>query len=158
MQRLIRGLMLLVASAAFAMCGGSPAGPSPEGALRLTAQADRTVLSRGETAVITFTLRNASKDSARIDSPDACILVPFVFDRRAGKLVDDLGGGAIACAQVVTSFELAPGDIRTLEVSVRAGAGAGPFVPLPPGEYWIYARLHDDRYALQSTPVTIAVQ
>ena len=157
MQALIRGFTFLVASTAFAACGGPPSGPSPAGPLVLTAQASKTSLARGETATITFTLQNVSKASVHIDSPDACVLLPFVFDRRAGKEIDDYGGGAIACAQVVTSFDLAPGASRTLEVTVRAGEGAGPYIPLAPGEYWVYSKLHDAKYTLQSTPITIVV-
>jgi intracellular proteinase inhibitor BsuPI len=153
MTRLLGVLPILGLTSA---CGGPPTSPS-EGPLALTAQASKTTLAAGESATIVFTLTNTSSHAVQITLPDSCLLLPVVVDRHDGREVDQ-GGGGIGCAQVISGIVLQPGESRSLTVEVRAADGDGPYIPLrAAGEYWIYAKMHDSVYRLQSAPIIITV-
>lgn len=157
MRVFIRLLAVFVMLPLAASCGSAPTSPT-EGPLALTGQASRTTLAIGESAVVVFTLTNVSNRVVQISLPDTCLMLPVVVDRRDGREVDQ-GGGGLACAQVTSGLLLQPGESRSLNIEVRAGDGLGPFVSLrASGEYWIYAKMHDSVYRVQSPPIVITVR
>jgi len=149
--------LVAVMFAVFAACGASPTGPSELGPLRLTASITRSLIPSGETATITFRLKNAGSGSVTLDFTDSCQLMAYIANS-AGKVVYP-EGGSWACAQVITSLTLAPGGAKTVDVQVRAGAAASyPYVALGAGDYSAYARVPSGEYKLQSDPVHFTVQ
>jgi uncharacterized membrane protein len=149
--------LVAVMFAVFAACGASPTGPSELGPLRLTASITRTVIPAGETATITFRLKNVGSDSVTLDFTDSCQLVAYIANS-AGKIVHPEGGSWV-CAQVITSLTLAPGNEKTLDVQVRAAAQASPpYVALGAGSYSAYAKVPSREYKLQSDPVRFTMQ
>ncbi len=137
--------------AAIAACGASPTSPASAGPLQMTASATKTTLSAGESTIVTFTLRNLTKQSVRIDLPDSCLVQPHVLDTTTGK---ELSGFGFVCATVVTTVTLAPEEVRNIAYPLRAGDAAGS---LRAGTYHVHATLNDRVYQTTSEPITITV-
>ena len=143
--------MLALLLTAVAACGAAPGAPTDRSPVSLTATATRTTLSAGESTTVTFTVRNVSARTVRIDLPDSCLVQPRVVDS-AGK---DLPGFGLVCAAVISSVTLAPNESRDVPYRLRAGAGAGT---LQRGTYRVHGKLNDRVYQVASAPLTITVK
>lgn len=149
--------LLAVACAVLAACGASPASPSEQGPLRLTAAITRSVIPAGETAKITFRLENLGSDTVTLHFSDGCQLMPYIANA-AGQIVYPEGGGW-GCTLAITSLTLQPGGAKTVDVQVRAAAQASyPYVALGAGDYSAHAKVPSSEYKLQSDPVRFTIQ
>jgi hypothetical protein len=117
----------------------------------MTASATKTTLSAGESTIVTFTLRNLTKQPVRIDLPDSCLVQPHVVDGTTGR---ELSGFGFGCATVVTTVTLAPEEVRNITYPLRAGDAAGA---LRTGMYHVHATLNDRVYQTRCDAITITV-
>lgn len=147
---------MILFSLVLAGCGGSsPPSPSALSALRLTASISQAVLQPGDIATLSFRLQNAGSHTVTLQFPSACQIDPYI-DSPPGTVVYP-GGGRWACAQVVTSLTLAPGDSKVEELRVRGGLSEmSSVLGLPPGGYAAYARV-EGPVTLQSEKVSFRI-
>jgi hypothetical protein len=140
-NRRIPGIVAMLIPLLLTACGSTPTLPSQQDPLRLDAQITQTRLAPGDTATVTFTLRNVSSQAITLGFSSSCQILPYVTDRRTQQIVHPRGGGWV-CLTVVTGLTLAPGESSTQQVQVRAAnAATHPFVALPPGQYETYAQI-----------------
>jgi hypothetical protein len=152
-QVLLAAFLVLLATAD--ACSDTPTTPAEATPIRLLAEISQPVLSRGESATITFRLENVSANEIRLSFSSSCQLTPYILERDTSRVV--LGGGA--CLTVITNLVLPPGGSVTREVQVRAAeVSASSAVLLGPGQYVSYARLEDFSYKLTSPVVSLTVQ
>ncbi|HUF23933.1 MAG TPA: hypothetical protein VMN81_07400 [Vicinamibacterales bacterium] len=136
----------------------SPQGAPGQGAqLRLTAQANRTDVAPGAPAVVTFRLENLTSTPITLDFGSTCQVMPYVARRASGDVVHPADGSWV-CATMLTELTLPPNGVTTTELRVASGAGSGEAVGLPPGEYAVFARLHDRTHKLESNRVMLTVR
>jgi hypothetical protein len=156
----VRGLAAapgFTAVVVLAACGGaSPSSPSPSpSGLRLTATISQTILQQGEIATLTFRLENTGSSAVKVQFPSACQITTYIATE-SGTVVYP-GGGAWACAQIVTALSLGPGEAKTEQLRIRGGlSDMSSVYGLPAGRYVAYARI-DGSYVLQSAPVPFTV-
>ena len=117
----------------------------------MTASATKTTLSAGESTIVTFTLRNLTRQPVRVDLPDSCLVQPHVVDATTGK---ELSGFGFVCATVVTTVTLAPEEVRNIAYPLRAGDTAGT---LRAGTYHVHATLNDRVYRTSCEAIAITV-
>lgn len=136
----------------------SPQGAPGQGApLRLTAQADRADVAAGATAVVTFRLENLTSTAITLDFGSTCQVMAYVARRASGEVMHPADGSWV-CATMLTELTLPPDGVNTTELRVTGGSGTGEVVGLPPGEYVVFARLHDRVHKLESNRVTLNVR
>ena len=153
----VRQIFVLAALAAVIACGSSPTSPDQAGPVRLTAQVNRTDITSGGTAVVSFRLENVTANPITLNFPSSCQVQPFIARRPANDVIYPSGGGWV-CAQVVTSLTLAPHSVTVTELNVGAGAAAFDLVSLAPGEYSFFARVASFERTLESPRVTLTVR
>jgi hypothetical protein len=142
-------------------CAARP--PAPQGApgqsahVRLTAEADRTDVAPGTPAVVTFRLENLTSTAITLDFGSTCQVMPYVARRASGDVVHPADGSWM-CATMLTELTLPPNGVTTTELRVASGAASGETAGLPPGEYAVFARLHDRVHKLESNRVTLTVR
>jgi len=152
-----RCAIALFASALCAACGHSPAAPSGQPPLRLTASITQPVVAPGSTATIVFRLENLTSETVTIDFTSSCQIMPYISHRTDARPVYPQGGWA--CLAVLTQLTLPAGGSASRELIVQAaGSAAYPHVPLPPGEYVTFAKLEDQQYRLQSPSVSFTAR
>jgi hypothetical protein len=111
--------------------------------LEFTASVSKAEISLGDTATVTFILRNPTTETVRLDFRSTCQILPYI--RNEDALVYP-NGGAWGCGAALTALTLGPGEERVRSVIVIGGAPGGPgVVPLQTGAYRAYAELGDDR-------------
>ena len=138
-------------------CGSTPTAPDQTGPLRLTAQINRSEISSGGTAVVSFRLENVSSRPITLGFPSSCQVQPFIARRPSNEVIYPSGGGWV-CLTVITSLTLAPHSVTVQELNVIAGAGAYDLVALVPGEYSFFARVESMEYTLESPRVSLTVR
>ncbi len=125
-------IVFAVACVELVGCGGSPAGPSPQDSLRLTASITQSVIPAGQTATLTFRLQNLGSNPVTLHFSDSCQVLPYVSDT-SGVVYPK--GASWACGAVVTSLTLQPGGSHTQDLKVAAGMTSQETVaPLSPGD------------------------
>jgi hypothetical protein len=131
--------------------------PSGRAQVSLTSEITQTVVPRGGDTVVTFRAENRGETDVVLTSPTACLILPTIADRRSGRIVYPVSPWA--CATVITTRRLAPGEVEWADVRIRA-ADAVPFlwVPLPPGDYEVRATLRTIESELRWEPVRVTVQ
>jgi hypothetical protein len=150
-------VFLLVLLAAAVACGSSPTSPDQTGPVRLTAQINRTEITTGGTAVVSFRLENVTANPITLNFPSGCQVQPFIAKRPSNDVIYP-GGGGWVCPAVVTSLTLAPHSVSVTELNVGAGAAAFDIVSLAPGEYSFFARVESREHTLESPRVTLTVR
>lgn len=150
-------VMFALASACAARPTSPQEAPGPGAQLRLTAHADRTDVAAGATAVVTFRLENLTSTTITLDFGSTCQVMPYVARRASGDVVHPAEGSWV-CATMLTELTLTPKGVTTTELRVTSGGGSGDVVGLPPGEYAVFARLHDRVHKLESDRVTLTVR
>lgn len=137
-----------------ACCGGSPTSPSRSG-LRLTGAISQTLLQQGDIATLTFRLENAGSSVVKVQFPSACQITMYIATQ-SGTVIYP-GGGTWACALVVTTASLGPGEAKVEQLRIRGGVSDMSSVyGVPAGQYQAYARI-DGSTVLQSAPVAFTV-
>jgi len=110
--------------------------------LELVASISTTSVRVGETATLTFRIRNASTDRIALTFPSSCQVLPYIetaSGTRAYPAAGDWG-----CYAAITNLELAAGEERTIAIEVRGGApqpAVTTGVPLQQGRYHAFALL-----------------
>ncbi|HEX6323835.1 MAG TPA: hypothetical protein VFZ36_08925 [Vicinamibacterales bacterium] len=150
-------VMLALATGCAARPTSPQAAPGQGAPLRLTAQVDRTDVSAGASAVVTFRLENLTATTIALDFGSTCQVMPYVARRASGDVVHPENGSWM-CATMLTELIVPPSGVTTTELRVTAGAGTGEVVGLPPGEYAVFARLHDRVHKLESNRVMLIVR
>lgn len=158
MRRLSR---LVLAGALLAGgCGGSGGGtaPTPQMPLRMTVQTVSFVIDGNLVATFLTRLENIGQSAVDLTFPSSCQILPR-FETPGGQAVTPIGGG-LACATVVTSQRLGPGQSLSQTFSARAaGSSADPLsLVLPAGDYRFVARLDDTVYRVSSDPLAFTVR
>ncbi len=149
-------IVLVVACVALVACGGSPAGPSPQESLRLTASITQSVIANGQVATLTFRLQNLGPNTATLNFSDSCQVMPYIANT-SGVVYPPRGSWV--CATVLTSLTLQPGESQTRDLKVAAGmTSLDSVAPLPSGDYSAYARVESTEAKLQSDSVRFTVQ
>jgi hypothetical protein len=107
--------------------------------------------------VVTFRVENRGRAAVTLTTPDACRIRTSITERGSGRTVYPISEGA--CATVITTVTLEPGESEWSTMQVKA-AEAAPFmwVPLPPGEYEVWARLKTNEMELRWDPERITIQ
>jgi hypothetical protein len=123
------------------------------GPVTLTAVASKITLVAGETTIVTFTVKNVSTNTIRIDLPSACLVLPHVIDVGTGNTAEGIG---FACAAMLTSVTLAPNETKDVWFPFRAGSDRPS--DLRPGIYHVYAQLNDRVYQTTSETITLYVK
>lgn len=162
-MRLLAGISLLC-FAVGPSCSTAPTTPlPPEEAigLRLESSVSTPSLQIGETALLSFRLRNLTARPIGLTFPHSCQITTFIEAIRKG--VVDPPGGVWVCATVISSLLLAPNAEVIVTREIRGGAyqlGIYTSVPLPVGRYRAYARLHPSSpdIELQSASVVFEVR
>jgi hypothetical protein len=103
-------------------------------------------------------VENIGAGAVDLTFPSSCQILPR-FENPGGQPVTPISGG-LACATVVTSQRLGPGQSLSQPFSVRAaGSAADPAsLVLPAGDYRFVARLDDTVYRLSSDPQAFTVR
>ena len=151
-------LVLFALTLPLAGCGRSPASPSDQGPLTLSASISASVIAPGEVSTLTFRLENTGPTQMSLTFADGCQVLPFIDDGRTGRTVYPNGGWA--CTLAITQLVLPPGGAKTISVSVGAAGAAisAPSASLPPGTYLAYAELKHSTYPLRSKSVAFKVE
>ena len=142
---------------AAAGCDEAPTAPSGRAQIQLTSEVSRPVIGPGEETVVVFRAENTGLRDVVLTSPTACLILPTISDRRTGRVV--YPATPWACATVVTTRRLLPGEVEWVDVRIRA-ASAVPFlyVPLGPGDYQVQATLRTLETELRWEAVPISVR
>jgi len=106
---------------------------------------------------VTFRLENLTSTAITLDFGSTCQVMAYVARRASGEVVHP-ADGSWACATMLTELTLPPDGVNTTELRVTGGSGTGEVVGLPPGEYVVFARLHDRVHKLESNRVTLNVR
>ncbi len=158
MRRLSR--LVLAGALLTGGCGGGSGGtaPTPQTPLRITVQALSFVVDGNLVATFLARLENIGTGAVDLTFPSSCQILPH-FENPGGQTVTPIGGG-LACATVVTSQRLGPGQSISQPFSVRAaGSSADPSsLVLPAGDYRFVARLDDTVYRVSSDPLAFTVR
>lgn len=149
---------LLSVAAVCAACGGSPSAPSQSGPLRLTVEPLQTLAGSPSNADFALKLQNTGSAPVTLSFPSSCQVMPYVVERRTGRIVAPSGGGWV-CAAVVTSLTVGAGatHVETAHVAAARPMDA-VMLNVPPGDYSIYAKLEDSTFKLQSTSLPFSVR
>ena len=158
MTRFSFALALSVASASTLACASAP--EAPDG-LSLVATISRSTIPLGDTATLSFRLKNLTADPISLTFGSSCQVTPFIELDGNGVVVYPLGGSS-ACFTVITTLTL-PGygeHIVTQTVRGDAVQQASSIPSLPPATYHAYAVLeHNSReIQLRSASVVFVVQ
>lgn len=99
----------------------------------------------GETAVLTFRLKNLTQEPIKLDFGSGCQITIFI-ETAGGK---EIYPGGYGCTQAGTTFTLAPGGERLRSIEVFGGRfqqAVRTSNPVPEGKYRAYAILeHNSR-------------
>lgn len=148
---------MLAAVLLAAGCGASPTGPDAAAPIRVTVEPTPTLIGGPDIATFTLRVENISQSVVDLTFPSSCQVLPSFADR-SGQPVTPRGGG-FACATVITSRTLRPGEGFAQVFAVKAGsAPEAQYIVLPPGEYRIEARVEDSRYRVKSAPLAFSLQ
>ena len=138
-----------------AACGSDTLGPHSV-PLRLEGSIGKSTLRLGDTTSVVFRLRNVGQDTLALNFGSSCHVLPYISTPSGEVVYPD--GGWWGCLAVLTSLTLAPGAERVTSVLIRAGAdGTHSEVPLPPGQYQVYARLQG-AFPIQSASISLRVE
>jgi hypothetical protein len=150
---------LVLAVFVAAACGGTtPTSPSQQGPLSLTVIAGPSRLGAPNPALLFFiSLTNNGSETLTLTFPSSCQVMPYIAERRTGRIVHP-AGGSWACATVITTLTLVPGEARIEPVTVATVAAVPEIVQLPPGDYVIYAKVDEAKYHLQSASYPFTLQ
>lgn len=125
----------------------SPVRPIDEiDGLRVELSLDRTLITAGDSGVLTIGLRNTTELPVRLNFGSSCQILPYI-ETAAGS-IEYPGGGAWGCAAMLTRLDVPPFGVVTRTVVVRRAApgGAAAEASLPPGAYRAYAVLEHGPY------------
>lgn len=128
----------------------------PAEGLVFTAATSKGAISIGETATLTFTLRNPTNRSVTLRFNSSCQVLPYIATS-AGAVVHPESGG-YGCYQVLTSLTLEPGDevVETLVVFPSTVAATTPDgIGLTLGRYSAYAELHNGDGRTRSIEINV---
>lgn len=127
----------------------------PAQGLVFTAATSKSAISIGETATLTFELRNPTNRSVTLRFNSSCQVMPYVA-KSGGAVVHPEGG--YGCYQVTTSLTLEPGAevVKTLVVFPSTVTGRTPEgIGLAPGRYAAYAELHNGDGRTRSIEINV---
>lgn len=163
MMRTVAGIALfsLVSAMGCTSEATAPKIPSEADGLRLDGSISAPILPLGQTAVLTFRLKNLTEETIRLDFGSGCQVTPFI-EHVDGRIVDPRDG-SYACLAVLTSLTLAPHGEHVVTRDVFGGQfqiAIYTAVPLPKGRYRAYAMLEDNSRGieLRSTYVEFEVR
>lgn len=128
----------------------------PAQGLVFTAATSKSAISIGETAILTFTLRNPTKRSVTLQFNSSCQVMPHVA-KSGGAVVYPESGG-YGCYQALTSLTLEPGAdvVKTLVVFPSTVTGSTPEgIGLALGRYSAYAELHNGDGRTRSIEINV---
>jgi hypothetical protein len=162
----LRRVLALGVTLASAACAETPA-TEPElrtvtvvDGLRLEVAIDRDSIAVGDSAALTMRLRNDTDNVVQIDFNSTCQIVPFIARVPGG--IERPGGGAWACAGMLTSLQVpARGEVtRQLVVRGVSSASIVAGAALTRGVYRAYAQLEvvSQRKQLRSPELTFVVR
>lgn len=111
----------------------------------------------GDPVVVRLTAINGDTRK-RVITTNVCP-VPLVVTTEAGDVV---GPAERACSAIATNEELGPGEQFTLDVrwsgdAASAASAAGTIRVLPPGQYFLQARLAHDQGIAMSPQVAVRI-
>ena len=153
-----RHVLPAIALALATACAANPSAPAPAGPLQLIAQANRTQIAAGETAMVTFRLQNLTSESITLDFSSGCQVMPYVARRNSDEIVYP-GGGGWVCTMALTKLTVPPSGEHVVEMAVAAGGeSSSGRVGLPRGEYSLFARVDSTRHKLESNRVNLTVR
>lgn len=140
---------LLVGTAALG-CSSFPTSPKPfpeAGGLRLDGAISSATVPLGETAVLTFRLKNLTDEAIKLDFGSGCQVTIFI-ETAGGK---EIYPGGYSCTQAGTTFALAPGGERLRSMEIFGGRfqqAVHTGYPIPEGRYRAYAILEPNSRGL----------
>jgi hypothetical protein len=126
--------------------------------LRMEVAIDTRVIAVGDSAAITYTLRNLTADPVRLSFGSSCQITPFVETSRGA--VEYPAGGSWGCLTVLTSLDVPAQGVVTQRLVVQGvddvPMGPGPW--LRRGGYRTYALLAESSRELLLKSPTISFE
>ena len=135
--------------------------PSEAQGLRLNGAISASVVPSGRTAQLSFSLRNLTDETVRLDFNSGCQITPLI-ETVGGSIVSPPGGSYL-CTTAITSLTLSPGGEHVVVREVLAAdfqVAILTSIPLSKGRYRAYAILNQNSRGLllRSTPVEFEVR
>jgi hypothetical protein len=153
-----RSLSVLLLAAVAGCVEEAPVTPFPRQVIPAVITASDRALQPGETATLTVSLTNTLDEEVRLTFPTSCQAIVLIRDSR-GRVTTPASGDYL-CAEVPSSFTLAPGQTKTFD-SVWGGGvefgAAGTSERVPPGEYYASGELRSEGYLAIAFPILIVV-
>ena len=126
------------------------------GTAEFTASVSKSTFAVGDTATLSFALRNTGSDTVRLSFQIGCPILYYIKDSDANFAYP--AGGVWQCPGVISNIVLAPGHSHAVTAPVRGGvpdpANVSDIV-LPAGRYRAYAELTNGAGRTNVVPFTI---
>jgi hypothetical protein len=126
------------------------------GTAEFIASVSKSTFAVGDTATLSFALRNIGTDTLRMSFQIGCPILYYIKDSDANFAYP--ADGAWTCTGVVSSIVLAPEQAHVVTVVVRGGVPDPAIfsdVLLPAGRYRAYAELTNGAGRTNTVPFTI---